>query len=760
MVTMAQVNLFPTFDKWTVNNGSGNDVSDSLVVSGDGYSCSFSVASEDSYLRLRIQDNDIIALRGRKLVLHLDNFSSSDNKPWLRIRAYSDTTNNIYESFNLYYEDDDVPGVLRNFPIDYEFVVPEDCVRLDIRFQHDYAAEGIDPPALLTISNASLTEYAEEKEPEFINFHKVLEENLPASVTPGTQHVYFTAKDSEVKLYVATNEGTLISTPDVKGQINTHNSSETAHEGIRRAIAATIPTSQKGTANGVAELDANSKVPTSQLPSYVDDVLEYSAKSSFPTTGETGKIYVDTSTNKTYRWSGSAYTEISASLALGETSSTAYRGDRGKIAYDHSQSKHITSSDVSSAVGSAIDNFANSLGDLAWQDSIGLGTGTTAGIIKLSDSTSSTSDASAGIAATPTAVKAAYDLATSANSAASSANSTANNAYSMASLASSDIASLEGRLGSLAYRNSLSYSDVGAAPSSHAHGNINSTGTITSTEVTTATGVLVYDSSSKIQRATAAQARSIIGAGTSNLTIGTSSTTAAAGNHTHSGYVPTNRTVNGKALSSNISLTYSDVGADASGAASGVQTNLNSHTTNKSNPHGVTAAQVGALSTGGGTLTGALGINGKVTQGSPSSDSTVTNMNRFQADLFVEGNGSAPNVPKAAGFYLGKSASDGNRHMDIVSGETYSYIDFNKAGNNLDYDVRLLINVESGDSLFMWDSTKAAKTLNVMGTLLQNGVGVATHNDLNAKAPAYQYSATDPGAGSTLTTGTLYLVYE
>lgn len=66
------------------------------------------------------------------------------------------------------------------------------------------------------------------------------------------------------------------------------------------------------------------------MPSYVDDVLEYTNLSSFPTTGETGKIYVDTSTNKTYRWSGTSYTEISASLALGETSSTAYAGDKGK----------------------------------------------------------------------------------------------------------------------------------------------------------------------------------------------------------------------------------------------------------------------------------------------------------------------------------------------------------------------------------------------------------------------------------------------
>lgn len=110
-----------------------------------------------------------------------------------------------------------------------------------------------------------------------------------------------------------------------------------------------IATTTKGTANGVAELDANGKVPSSQLPSFVDDTIEgylYNSKwykESTHTTeiaGETGKIYVELSTNKTYRWSGSAFIEISASLALGETSSTAYRGDRGKIAYDHSQSTH------------------------------------------------------------------------------------------------------------------------------------------------------------------------------------------------------------------------------------------------------------------------------------------------------------------------------------------------------------------------------------------------------------------------------------
>lgn len=112
-----------------------------------------------------------------------------------------------------------------------------------------------------------------------------------------------------------------------------------------------IPISQKGVANGVAELDENGLVPSSQLPSYVDDVLEYDTKTDFPTNGESGKIYIATDTNLQYRWTGTQYIEISSSLALGETSSTAYRGDRGKIAYDHSQKTNgnphkVTKNDV------------------------------------------------------------------------------------------------------------------------------------------------------------------------------------------------------------------------------------------------------------------------------------------------------------------------------------------------------------------------------------------------------------------------------
>lgn len=92
--------------------------------------------------------------------------------------------------------------------------------------------------------------------------------------------------------------------------------------------------STKGQPSGLAELDSAGKVPAAQLPSYVDDVLEFSTKAQFPQTGETGKIYVAKDTNLTYRWTGTQYLEISQSLALGETPSTAYSGDKGKANRD------------------------------------------------------------------------------------------------------------------------------------------------------------------------------------------------------------------------------------------------------------------------------------------------------------------------------------------------------------------------------------------------------------------------------------------
>ena len=94
---------------------------------------------------------------------------------------------------------------------------------------------------------------------------------------------------------------------------NTSDANKPVSTATQTALNAKENTANKGVANGYAALDATGKVPTAQLPSYVDDVLEYASLSGFPATGETGKIYVALDTNKTYRWSGSAYVEISAS---------------------------------------------------------------------------------------------------------------------------------------------------------------------------------------------------------------------------------------------------------------------------------------------------------------------------------------------------------------------------------------------------------------------------------------------------------------
>lgn len=138
-----------------------------------------------------------------------------------------------------------------------------------------------------------------------------------------------------------------------------------------------------GDASNMAKLDAaiaalqsakadlvDGLIPASQLPSYVDDVLEGTISedaSSFTLTGEssactpeTGKIYVDTAKNITYRWSGSLYVPIGSDLALGETESTAYRGDRGKEAYEHISRKDNPHGVTASQIGlGSVDNTAD-----------------------------------------------------------------------------------------------------------------------------------------------------------------------------------------------------------------------------------------------------------------------------------------------------------------------------------------------------------------------------------------------------------------
>lgn len=92
---------------------------------------------------------------------------------------------------------------------------------------------------------------------------------------------------------------------------------------------AQVKRSEMGQPDGVALLNSDGKIPSSYLPSYVSDIITADSYAKLPTTGEEDKIYVTKDTNLTYRWSGTNYVEISPSLALGETSTTAYAGDKG-----------------------------------------------------------------------------------------------------------------------------------------------------------------------------------------------------------------------------------------------------------------------------------------------------------------------------------------------------------------------------------------------------------------------------------------------
>ena len=141
--------------------------------------------------------------------------------------------------------------------------------------------------------------------------------------------------------------------------------------GVYSALGTKVDKTSIGTANGVAELGADGKIPASQLPSSVDSIVEgyfyndkfYSDSShTSEIVPESNKIYVDVVSEITYRWGGTMYVEVSPSIALGETSSTAYRGDRGKTAYDFSQNPY-TSSPAENGTASAGSSTAWAKGD-------------------------------------------------------------------------------------------------------------------------------------------------------------------------------------------------------------------------------------------------------------------------------------------------------------------------------------------------------------------------------------------------------------
>lgn len=142
-----------------------------------------------------------------------------------------------------------------------------------------------------------------------------------------------------------------LTTADKTSTVDAINELKTAVDSKQAALGYTAEdVAQKGQANGYASLDESGKVPTAQLPSYVDDVIEAADFASLPATGESGKIYVTLDTDNTYRWSGSAYIQIGQSVASADTAlklatprTIALTGAvSGSVDFDGSQNVSIT----------------------------------------------------------------------------------------------------------------------------------------------------------------------------------------------------------------------------------------------------------------------------------------------------------------------------------------------------------------------------------------------------------------------------------
>lgn len=237
------------------------------------------------------------------------------------------------------------------------FMAASDKVKLDVTLPNDIKAEEDARKAAdstlqgnIDSSNSDLnskitaeTERATAAENTITTNYKAADSTLQSNINneATTRSEADAALDSKISKEVS-DRTQAVST--LQGSLDTEIARATkAEQDITSAYEAADTTLQnninainnsKGVANGIATLDQNGLVPSSQLPSYVDDVIEVSTFSALPDTGESGKIYITQDTNLTYRWSGTAYVEISQSLALGETSSTAYAGDKGKATTD------------------------------------------------------------------------------------------------------------------------------------------------------------------------------------------------------------------------------------------------------------------------------------------------------------------------------------------------------------------------------------------------------------------------------------------
>ncbi len=267
-------------------------------------------------------------------------------------------------------------------------------------------------------------------------------------------------------------------------------------------------------------------ISSANLPSYVDDVLEgylsggkfYTTKSSGGTysgeiTAEAGKIYVDLSNNKTYRWSGSAYVVISETIALGTTHSTAGYGDESRAAYNHSTKTGNPHGTTKADLGlSSVENKSSAT-------------------IR-SELTKANVTTALGYTPPTTDTNTHYTTRIVAGAASGTANAATTNGNTHINVTDDNT-----------FRSGVVIKGTGATSvTSDASGNI----TVNSTDTNTWRGIQNnLTSTSTDQSLSAAQGKAL--------------------NDKFASYVPVSRTVNGKALSANITLSAADVGAATSG---------------------------------------------------------------------------------------------------------------------------------------------------------------------------------------------------